>query len=421
MRIGVEVEPAQVPGFLSLVRSRPWPFVDLGEGRYDVHVPLSGSVFGVVAAAMSEFRHFCDKAGVHTRIVFAARLRAATDPYRRYPVMPRTRMPEREWIAAPVRGLLWWRIRGYIRARSLAEARSLLPGFAARNPEAGETLMVVGPPDPRDRSVDERPRSYGGMLLGLLIVVAGALYLLYLLFDGRPPGAENRQLVIALLGLVCLYGTWHAVRRIPEGRVDTWLPLVLTVLAAPTAIALGSLGQETYLASFGIGSGEVDTTGPSRVIAVFSSLWLVLLALLIALGAFGFLRHFHVTVHGYGRFWSGLMVVLVMTVYGLTAVVTLMDRDRETAERHISLYREGAAPQHHVGVQPTAVCVEETGENPVNRIGPPLTTDRPVLYFAGTGNVDLLWDREEGTTRVTRFSVTLTPVSSLADTCPPPP
>lgn len=65
------------------------------------------------------------------------------------------------------------------------------------------------------------------------------------------------------------------------------------------------------------------------------------------------------------------------------------------------------------------VCVEP-GPDPVKRIEAPLTTDRPVLYFDGANNVDLLWDQEQGLTKVPRFTVSLTPVPGLDSDCPEP-
>jgi hypothetical protein len=430
VRIGVEVGTEHVPGFVALVRGQAWQMREVGGDprRYDVHIALSGAAFGAVHAALSEFRYACDRAGTHIRIVFATRLRPQRSSFRSYPVLPRARMPEREWLAALARHLLRWRARGGIHARSLAEARDLLPEFTERNPGVGrlDELMVVGPPDtaapaPGD---GEQERPFGlkdpYVLFGGLLVVVGAVVIVLLLTVWRPASLSFPAAVASVIAIPCLFGVWQMLRRVPEGRLNTWLPLALTALAAPLAIALANLSHNTYLAVFGITPGEVVPTGTGRTVALVETLPLVLFALVLSLGIFGFLRHFHLTSHGHSRFLQWLLAVAVVLVYGLTAVTVLMERDSGTGRSHVAAYRSGGGPPRtHAGIQPSVVCVK-VGQTPVQRVGPELTTERPVLYFPGANNTDLLWDREDGLTRVPRFSVTLTPVAELDSPCPGP-
>jgi hypothetical protein len=151
-----------------------------------------------------------------------------------------------------------------------------------------------------------------------------------------------------------------------------------------------------------------------------------LTVLLVSLGAFGLLRYFHIGTPG-APFLPRLMTVLAICLYGLATVFVLLttmkgplEQGSQVGAAHVAHYRsEGGEPRGHVGVTPSVVCVEP-GDGAVNRIGPPLTTDRPVLYFDGANDVDLLWDRDRGLTKVPRFSVSLTPVPDLDAACPEP-
>ena len=430
VRIGVEVEPRDEATFLATVSGQPWQRRNLGGGRHDVHVAVSGAALGSTRAALAEFHHVSTKSGAGARILFAARLRPRLPPSRRYLVLPKAWVPEQEWLAAPLRTLMAWRSHGTIQARSLAEARSRLTEFTDRNPEAGPPsgLTVAGPPDPpgaagpgTDTATVELLDDWRFLLIAALLIGAGVVFVgLYVTL--WMPEQISRQAAVAFLAcLPCLFGVWQMLRRVPEGRLNTWLPLGLTALAVPSAIALSTFSQDIYLNEFGISAGEVLPTGPGRVFALAGTLPLVLFALVITLGLFGLLQYFHLAVRGHFRFLQWLLVFLVVALYGLTAVEALMERDTERGRDHVATYKEEGGPaQSHTGVRPAVVCVEP-GADPVNRIGPSLTSDRPVLYFSGANNVDLLWDREHELTKVARFSVDLTPVADLDSECPEPP
>lgn len=428
VRIGVEVEPQDEANFLATVGDRPWRFQRRGEGRYDVHIGVSGAALGSTGAALAEIHHVLARSGVSARVVFATRLRPRPSPFRRYRILPRGRMPAREWLAAPVRGLMSWRSKGTLQATSLAEARSRLADFVARNPQVGraDRLMVAGPPDPlgtTPSSADQEEDPLDGPLLPLIIVLlvgAGAAFIGLYVALWLPEEIPTRHAVAFLISLPCLFGVWQMFRRIPEGRINTWLPLGLTALAAPLTIGLSNFSRDVYLQAFGISPGEVPPTGQGRLFAVADTLPLVTFALLLSLGVFGLLQYFHFTVRGDLRLLQWLMALIVVLVYGLTSVTVLLERDARRGLEHVARYQaEGGPARGHTGVTPSVVCVE-TGTDPVQRIGPPLTTDRPVLYFDGENGVDLLWDREHGLTKVTRFSVSLTPVPDLNADCPEP-
>lgn len=428
VRVGVEVEPHDEAAFLGTAGGQPWQFQRVGRGRYDVRVAVSGAALGSTAAALAEFHHVSARSGVRVRVVFATRLRPGPSPYRRYLVMHRGWQPAREWLAAPVRGLMFWRSKGTLQAVSLAEARSRLSDFAARNPQAGrpDRLMVVGPPDPPGSTTDTDTETLDPLddwrfliAAGLLIGSGVAFICLYVAL-WLPEEIPTLTAVAFLVSLPCLFGLWQMFRRIPEGRINTWLPLGLTALAAPWAVTLSNFSLDVYLQAFGISPGDVPITGPARLFALSGTLPLVLFALLVALGVFGLLQYFHLAVRGDLRLFQWLSAALIVLFCGLTSVTVLIERDTRRGLDHVAAYQATGGPARgHAGVVPSVVCVEP-GKDPVSRIGPPLTTDRPVLYFDGANNVDLLWDREEGLTKVTRFSVSLTPVPDLDADCPEP-
>jgi hypothetical protein len=257
------------------------------------------------------------------------------------------------------------------------------------------------------------------LLITALLLTTGVVVLGLSLTVWRPEDVTFRAGVATFIAIPCLFGVWQMLRRVPEGRINTWLPLGLTALAAPLAVALGSLSHDVYLSAFGIGPGEVAQAGQGRVIALGETLPLVLFALIFSLGIFGLLRYFHLGGRG-AQFLQWMLTIGAVCVYGLTAVIVLMERDARIGSGHVVAYRsEGGVPRSHAGVLPSVVCVE-LGGDPSHRIGPPLTTDRPVLYFEGENDIDLLWDREHGLTKVPRFSVSLTPVTDLDDICPGP-
>lgn len=433
VRIGVEVEPRDEAVFLAVADGRPWETQRLGRGRYDVRIAVSGAALGATGVALAECHQALGKAGSNARVVCAARLLRSSQSSRRYLVLARGWMPEREWLAAPVRGLMDLWSRGTIEATSLDEARSRLADFAEHNPEAGPPsgLMVVGPPDPPDAmspSTDSAgldPRSDWRFFLAVgALFAAGALFLgLWTLW--LPEGAPTRIFVGVLAAAPCLFGWWQVFRRVPEGRINTWLPAALAILAAPLVLALSNSSHDTYLEAFGITPGEVTPTGAAgRLFALSDILWPVLPTLLLSVGVFGLLRYVHLGRRGAGLL-PGLLSVGFISLYGivslqllLTAVSVSLERSVEVGAEHAAHYRDqGGEPLGHAGVQPSTVCAVP-GEDPVSRIGPPLTTDRPVLYFEGTDGVDLLWDREHGLTKVPRFSVSLTPVPDLDAECP---
>ncbi|WP_190394575.1 hypothetical protein [Nocardiopsis deserti] len=423
VRIGVEVDTEHVPGFLALVRSRPWQIRKADEGRYDVHLALAGAALGAVGAALTEFRHACDRAGAHARVTFATRLRPQRSFTRSYPVLPRTRLSRQKWLAELAHPLLPWRARGRIQARSLAEANSLLPEFVKRNPEINgpDELMVVGPPDVEapSGSAEEQTAPNGYRLyfpLILLTAVAAVVLAVYLFSET----GLRLGLILLLVAPLCLLGVVQTLRRMPEGHFNTWLPLILTALAAPLVIALGNARHTNYLWAFGIAPGDMVLSNAHRFDAIADVFPRVLLALLLPLGIFELLRYLHLGSHSHLRLFNWLMPASTVLLYGLIAVSVIMGRDTDTGRAHTEHYRtEGGAPLTHAGIRPSVMCVE-VGQTQVQRVGPPLTTDRPVLYFPGTNNTDLLWDREEGLTRVPRFSVTLTPVTDLDSPCPEP-
>jgi hypothetical protein len=428
VRIGVEVEPRDEAHFLATVGGRPWQYRRLDEGEYDVHIAVSGATLGSTGAALAEIHHVLARSGVSARVVFATRLRPRPTPFRRYRVLPRGWSPAREWLAAPIRGLMFWRSKGTLQATSLTEARSRLDDFVARNPQVGraDRLMVVGPPGPSGvtgASADRAEDPMDGLFLPsaiVLLVGAGAVFIGLWATLWRPEGSSTRHAVAFLISLPCLFGVWQMFRRIPEGRINTWLPLGLTALAAPLTIGLSNFSRDVYLQAFGISPGDVPLSGQGRLFAVADTLPLVMFSLLLSLGVFGLLRYFHFTVRGDLRLLQWSMALLAVLLYGLTSVTVLLERDTRRGLDHVAHYRtEGGPARGHTGLTPSVVCVE-TGTDPVHRIGPPLTTDRPVLYFDGANNVDLLWDREHGLTKVTRFSVSLTPVPDLNADCPEP-
>ncbi|MBE2998392.1 hypothetical protein IDM40_06680 [Nocardiopsis sp. HNM0947] len=434
VRIGVEADPRDEAAFLAVAGGRPWQTRRVGPGRYDVHIAVAGAALGATGVALAECHQAMDKAGSNARVVCAARLLRRSQPSRRYLVLPKGRMPEREWLAAPARGLLAWWSRGTIQAASLEEARSRLPDFAERNPEAGPPtgLMVAGPPDPPDApSPGSAPAEHDPwsdwrfLLAAAAAIAAGALFLgLYSAF-WMPEGITRWLFAGILAAGFCVFGLWQMLRRVPEGRINTWLPVALAALATPLAVALSNSSYDTYLETFGITPGEVAPTGAAgRLFALSDTLPPVLFVLLFSLGVFGLLRYFHVGRRGVG-FVPQLLSVGVVGLYGLatlylllTAMAVSLERSVEVGAEHAAHYRDqGGEPLGHAGVLPSAVCAVPD-EDPVTRIGPPLTTDRPVLYFEGTDGVDLLWDREHGLTKVPRFSVSLTPVPDLDAECP---
>ncbi|WP_017579147.1 hypothetical protein [Nocardiopsis valliformis] len=432
VRIGVEVEPHDEAGFLGTVRGQSWQLQRLGEGEYDVRVAVSGAALGAAKAALAEFHHVLTRAGVDARVVFVARLRRQEDPTRRYLVLPRGWMPAQEWIASPLRALMFWRSRGTIQATSLAGARSMLAGFAERNPEAGppDELMVVGPPD-QPGAVAPAPitpktdplNDWRFLLVSTLLIAAGVVFIGLYVFLWLPEQIPTLAALAFLVSIPCLFGLWQMLRRIPEGRINRWLPLGLTAVAPPLTVALSNSSHDVYLEQFGITPGEVAPTSAGRLFAVADTLPLVLFALLFSLGVFGLLRYFHVSARG-REFPARMMAAGAVCVYilasvnmVLVAVIVPLERGAKVGTEHIAQYQaEGGGPVGHVGVQPTVVCVGAE-EDPVSRIGAPLTTDRPVLYFEGENDIDLLWDREHGLTKLPRFSVSLTPVTDLDDTC----
>lgn len=106
------------------------------------------------------------------------------------------------------------------------------------------------------------------------------------------------------------------------GRINTWLPLGLTSLGAPLAIALSTSNQDAYLAAFGASPGDVVTSGPGRLFALAGFLP-VLIALLVSLGAFGLLRYFHIGTPG-ASFLPRLLTILAVCLYGLATVYVLL-------------------------------------------------------------------------------------------------
>ncbi len=437
VRIGVEVEPRDEAAFLGTVGGQPWQVQKLGTGRYDVRVAVSGAALGSTGAALAKFNHALNRTGVVVRVTFAARLRPQLSPSRRYLVMPRGWMTERGWLAAPVRVLMAWRSRATIPAASLSEARSKLADFVDRNSETGpqEKLAVVGPPDPPvapgGPTAPEDPLDNWRFLLAtaLLICTVGGLAVFGLYTAAwRPDGSLFPGILFPWFALPLGFGLWQMLRHIPEGHINTWVPLGLTTLGVPLTVVLSTSNQDAYLEAFGISPGDVVTDGLGRLFALAGFLP-ALIVLFVALGAFGLLRYFHYFHIGApgAPFLPRLMAVLAVCLYGLATVFVLLTTMKVPLEagarvgaEHVAHYRaEGGAPHGHVGVTPSVVCVEP-GADPVSRFGPPLTTDRPVLYFAGANDVDLLWDREEGLTKVPRFSVSLTPVPDLDSACPAP-
>jgi hypothetical protein len=417
IRLGVRVPQAQAAAFLALVRGRPWRFREVAatpEHRdYDVHVPVSGAALGATVAAAVGFRKACDRSGVDARIITSARMRPRPTRTQTYLVLPR--VPESRAPVALLLALTWWRARGRVHARSLEEARSLLPEFAARHPEAGpaDSLTVVGLPD-RIHSSAPNP-VLGAVALGVFLLVCGAT-----LFAAWLAGeAVLGPMLTVWIAVPCLFGLWQVLIRIPESLANTWFPLVITVLAVPATLALGDFSLTVYLDAFGIGADEVALSGVGRFAATTESAPRVIQALVVSLGLFGLVRHFHLLSLGAAPFLIGLMAVILVLAYVLGALTDQLREDTAQGAAHVEAYRaEGGEARFHSGVEPAVVCVDP-GEDPVVRVGPPLTTDRPVLYFAGANDVDLLWDRDEGVTRVPRFSVTLTPVDTLDAPCPP--
>ncbi|MFE3458126.1 hypothetical protein ACFXKD_11315 [Nocardiopsis aegyptia] len=416
VRLGVRVPQAQAAALLALMCGRPWRFREVGatpEHRdYDVHIPVSGAALGAAVAASVRFRKACDRSGVDARIVTSARLRPGPARTHAYLVLPRVaadRIPANVLLA-----LTWWRARGRVHAETLAEARSLVPEFVARNPEAGpaDSLTVAGLPDRMHTS--ERSPVLGAVALGVFLLVCGAV----LLAAWSAGEAALRPFLTTLVAVPLVFGVWQVLIRIPESLAGTWFPLVITVLAIPAMVALGDFSLTVYLDAFGIGANEVALSGVSRFAATTESAPPVIQALVVSLGLFGLVRHFHLVTLGVAPFLIGLAAVLLALAYVLGALTDQLRADTAQGEAHVEAYRaEGGEARFHAGVEPAVVCVDP-GEDPVVRVGPPLTTDRPVLYFKGAKDVDLLWDREEGVTRVPRFSVTLTPVDTLDDPCP---
>ncbi|WP_121181934.1 hypothetical protein [Nocardiopsis sp. Huas11] len=416
VRLGVRVPQAQGAAFLALVRGQPWRFLEVAatpEHRdYDVHLPVSGAAVGSAVAAATRFRKACDRSGVDARITTSARLRSRPNSTHAYLVLPDA--PTRRIPAALFLALTWWRAKGRVHAQSLTEARARVPEFVARNPEAGpaEALTVVGLPD-RIHTSDRNP-VLGAVALGVFLLVCGAM----LFYAWRAGDVVIGPLITTMIAVPCLFGLWQVLIRIPESLANTWFPLIITVLAIPAMVALGDFSLTVYLDAFGIGADEVALSGISRFAATTESAPRVLQALVVSLGLFGLIRHFHLVTIGGAPFLIGVLAVLFGLAYVLGALTDQLREDAAQGEAHVETYRaEGGESRFHSGVEPAVVCVDP-GEDPVTRVGPPLTTDRPVLYFAGANDVDLLWDREEGVTRVPRFSVALTPVDTLDDPCP---
>jgi hypothetical protein len=94
VRVGVEVEPQDEAAFLGVVGGQPWQFQNLGGGRIDVRVAVSGAALGSTGAALSDFHRVLNRAGATARVMFAARLRPQLSPQHRYLVLPRGWMSE---------------------------------------------------------------------------------------------------------------------------------------------------------------------------------------------------------------------------------------------------------------------------------------------------------------------------------------
>ncbi|NYH55772.1 hypothetical protein HNR06_005361 [Nocardiopsis arvandica] len=320
--------------------------------------------------------------------------------------------------------MLRWQSQGYIRARSVEDAQAMLPTYLAEHPGVGEqgTLTVIGGKG-RVEELRQGPLPSPGELLLLLAMVAvGALsvvlFLTALLTVFLPTGGSARAGIALLTALLCSFGVWLLLRRLPEGHMHVWLPVVVTSLIPFLALAAGHLDIHTYMWQFGITPGDISIPSYNLALSSAYSVIPILCAAVIVLGLFGFGHHFHLGGRGHFRYLSWLLAATAVALYILVTMQFLIEKSSTAGARDVIRYQtQGGPPAEHAGIRPTPVCVEHTLSSG-KRFGPPLPTNRPVLHFNGVNKTDVLWDRENGVTKVPSFAVTLTPVPGLDRSCP---
>lgn len=429
VRVGVRVPAVETPELRVLLKSNSWPFREATESpeeprvrcvRFTVHVPVPGASMGAVTEATSRLSYACAQAHIGAHIVSASRPRTPGTALLTYHVVPDVTSP-----SGVFRCLHKLRLRsrsqGTIRARSLSHAKEELSDFRAENPGVGREfdVTVTGPRGPVAEPVRSPLPATWEALLFLFMVAAVCttvgLFLTVLLPEGGSPLTGTAVLATAF----CFFGVWLLLRRLPEGPVNTWLPVVVTTLIPVLSVAAAHMNVYTYLFQFEIAPGDADISGYNLVLAGADSILPILSSAVIALGFFGFAYHFHLGGRGHQMFLNWLLAALIVFLYAGLSTQIITETSANTGAEHVAHYRDGGAPVEQFGIVPTPVCVDERSEIE-DRFGPAPPTDRPILHFGFANDTDFLWDPEDGLTKVPSFSVPLTPVAGLDSTCPAP-
>lgn len=429
VRVSLAIRVDQEPDLRVVLESEKWPFrrsrLPAGELeprgiRYTALIPIKGASLGATGEAIARLERACQKAGVRVSVLSTARPRPRNDSTQRYRVVPIVPEPRNHLQALYQGGVRQWRSPGYVRARSLEEAKATLPAYLAENPGVSDQdkFTVL---DGKGRAHEPRQGPFpsrGELLLlatfGSVSVLSSILALTVFL----PTGGSTPTGIGLLTTLLGSFGVWLLLRRLPEGHLLVWLPILVTSLIPLLALTAGYLDIHTYMWQFGITPGDISIPSYNLALASVSSFLPILCAAVIVLGIFGFGYHFHLGGRGHSRYLNWLLATIIVGLYIITATQVVIERSSTAGAGDVARYRtQGGSPTERAGIRPTPVCVESTLSSG-KRFGPALPTDRPVLHFNGVNRTDVMWDRENGVTKAPSFSVTLTPVSDLDSPCP---
>lgn len=429
VRVNLAVHVDQEPDLRVGLGSRSWPFRksdplpeerEPKNHRYTTLIPIMGASLGATGEAISRLQHACRKVGVKISILSTARPRPRDTPTWRYRVVPIASEPHNR-VQALYQGIvLRWQSPGYVRARSLEAAKAMLPAYLAENPGVGDQgkLTVTGRKgrthEPRQGPLPSR----GELLLLATFSAVTVLSLALVLTVFLPTGGSTPAGIGLLATLLGSFGVWLLLRRLPEGHVHVWLPIIVTSLIPILALAAGHLDIHIYMWQFGITPGDISIPSYNLALASVRSFFPIFCAAVIVLGIFGFGHHFHLGGRGHFRYLNWLLATIVVGLYIIITTQFVIERSSTSGARDIARYQaQGGPPAERAGIRPTPVCVDPTVTSG-NRFGPTLSAHRPVLHFNGVDKTDVLWDRENGVTKVPSFSVTLTPVPDLDSPCP---
>lgn len=429
VRLGLTVHIDQEPDLRILLESQHWPFKESehpttepnrNHVRYTTMIPIKGASMNATGEAVSKLQYACRKAGVTVSVRSTARPQPGDTPTRRYRVVPVAPEPRTRLEALYQRAALRWRSPGYVQARSLKDAKTALPDYLAEHPGVGNQgeLTVIGKKGNPEEPRQARLHGLGELLILIAAGTVAALSLALFLTALLPTGGSARTGIALITALLCSLGVWLLFRRLPEGYLHVWLPVIATSLIPLLALAAGYLDIHTYMWQFGITPGDISIPGYNIALASMSSVFPILGATIAVLGIFGFGHHFHLGGRGHLRYLNWLLAASVVVLYVATTAQVLIERSSTAGARDVARYQaQGGTPSDHAGIKPTPVCVEpaSTAED---RFGPALPANRPVLHFSGVNKTDVLWDTENGVTKVPNFSVTLTPVPDLDSSCP---